>query len=85
MSSKPDLKVVDIYESNYREVVPTLRKIAQQIEDGEFGEVGCLSLVLLGDTLEVFAMGKDSDAPSAALVLHAGVNKLSNALLNHGT
>ena len=85
MTSKPDLKVVGIYESNYREVVPTLRKIAQQIEDGVFGEVGCLSLVLLGDTLEVFAMGADSSAPSAALVLHAGVNKLSNSLLNHGT
>ena len=85
MTTKPDLKVVALYDSNYREVPATLRKIAQEIEDGVYGEVTTASLVLFGSTLEVFGMGVDSEAPTVALVLHAGVNKLSNTLLHHGT
>lgn len=79
-----DLKVVELYPSNYRDPVATLRQIAQEIEDGVYGGVGAAALVLLGDTMEVFAMGEDSEAPSAALLLHAGFARLSNSLEQHG-
>lgn len=73
-----------LYESNHRDVVKTLRAIADQIEEGKFGAVGSAGVVILGDTLEVFGMGEDSEAPSVGLLLHAGFLRLSKALEEHG-
>jgi len=78
------LKVVELYPSNRRDPAATLRAIAQEIEDGVYGGVGTVALVLLGDTMEVFAMGEDSEAPTAALLLHAGFTRLSNSLEQYG-
>lgn len=78
------LKVVTLHESNYRDPVATLRVIADAIEKGEYGEVGCAGVVLLGDKMEVFGMGRDSEAPSVALLLHAGFMRLSKSLEDHG-
>lgn len=77
--------VKTIYESNFRDVPATLRRIADEIEAGSYGEVSCVGLVLLGDSLEVFGIGPDSEAPSIALVLNAGVMKLTMPVLHHGT
>ena len=77
--------VKTLYESNFRDVPATLRRIADEIEAGSYGEVGCAGLVLLGDSLEVFGMGPDSEAPSVALVLNAGAMKLTMPVLHHGT
>lgn len=74
-----------IYETNYRDVPATLREIANQIEAGKYGAVGSVGLVLLGDTLEVFGIGPDSEAPSTALILNAGAMKLTMPIINHGT
>lgn len=81
---KPDLKVVAIHDTNFRDPAATLRNIADQIESGKFGNVGCVALCLLGDTFEVFGMGADSEAPSVALMLHAGFMRLSGAIEGHG-
>lgn len=77
--------VKTIYESNFRDVPATLRRIADEIEAGNYGEVSCVGLVLLGDSLEVFGIGPDSEAPSIALVLNAGAMKLTMPVLHHGT
>ena len=77
--------VKTIYESNFRDVPATLRRIADEIEAGNYGEVSCVGLALLGDSLEVFGIGPDSEAPSVALVLKAGVMKLTMPVLHHGT
>jgi hypothetical protein len=77
--------VKTIYESNFRDVPATLRRIADEIEAGNYGEVSCVGLALLGDSLEVFGIGPDSEAPSVALVLNAGVMKLTMPVLHHGT
>lgn len=61
-----------------------LRDLADGIEAGVYGEVGCLAVSMLADRLEVFAAGPDSAGPSAAGVLHAGFLKLNMALLEHG-
>ena len=77
--------VKTLYESNFRDVPATLRHIADEIEAGAYGEVGIVGLVLLGDTLEVFGIGPDSEAPSIAQILNAGALKLTMPILNHGT
>jgi hypothetical protein len=80
----PDLKVVTLQESNYRDPVATLRRIADDIEAGEYGPVGCAAVALLGNSMEVFGMGPDSEAPSVALLLHAGFMRLSRSIEEHG-
>ena len=69
-----------IYDSNFRDPVATLRLIADRIGAGDYGRVGSLGLVLLGDKMEVFGAGPDSEAPSVALLLHAGFLRLSKAI-----
>ena len=76
--------VVSLYQSNFRDVAATLREIATRVEAGEFGEVGAAGIVLLGDKMEVFGLGEDSDAPSIGLLLHAGFMRLSRSLEEHG-
>ena len=77
-------KVVDLFPSNFRDPVVTLRKLADDIEAGECGEVGCVGVVVLGDQMHVFGMGTDSEAPSVGMLLHAGFMDLSRALQEHG-
>ena len=78
------MKVVTLHPSNFRDPVATLRVIADRIEAGEFGAVGCVAVAVLGDTLEVFGAGVDSEAPSVAMTLHAGFARLSKSIEEHG-
>ena len=78
------LKIVSIHDSNFRETVTTLRLIADQIEAGKYGAVGCCGVVVLGDTLEVFGMGPDSDGAAVQTVLAAGAFRLMHAIAEHG-
>jgi len=82
--SEPNLKVVSMRESNFRDTVVSLRRIADDIEAGKYGDVGSLGLVLFGDTVEVFGIGPTSETPTIALLLHAGFMRLSMALENYG-
>lgn len=77
-------EVITLYETNFREPVATLRKIADEIERGEYGEVGCLAVALLGDTFEVFGAGVDSDGPAVSTLLQAGVTRIVNSIETHG-
>ena len=79
-----DLKVVTLNESNFRDPVATLKKIADEIEQGEYGHVGCVGVVVLGNSLEVFGAGEDSAGPSVASVLSAGHIKLVSGMVEHG-
>lgn len=83
MKSSP-LKVVEIYPSNFRDPAATLRKIAEDIESGKHGEVGCIGIVLLGDELKVFGAGQDSEGPSVHYVLSCGVAMMQKSALDHG-
>lgn len=82
--SKPELKVVTLNESNFRDPVATLRKIADEIESGEHGNVTSAGVVLFGGTMEIFGMGEDAEAPTIALLFHAAFSRLSNSLERHG-
>ena len=77
-------EVTYIYKSNFRDVAATLRAIADDVEAGTYGPVGCAGVVLLGDSMRVFGMGHDSEAPSVALLLHAGFASMSRAVEDHG-
>lgn len=77
-------EVATLYESNYRDPVAVLRGLADEIEAGDYGEVGCIGVALLGDTFEVFGAGPDSDGTSVAAVLHAGFMRLVGAIERHG-
>lgn len=76
--------LVVLRESNFRDAAATLRVIADQIDAGEYGAIGCAGLVILGDTMEVFGMGPDSEARSVAMLLHAGFMRLSLSIERHG-
>jgi hypothetical protein len=79
------MKLVTLQESNFRQVAPTLRIIADEIEAGAYGEIGCAGLVILGDKMNCFGMGPDSEAPSLALLFHAAFQRFSRAIEEHGT
>lgn len=79
------MEIVKLYETNYRDPVAMLRKLADDVEAGTYGDVGCVGIALLGDQLEVFGFGPDSEAPSVGMVLQAGALKLTMPFLHHGT
>jgi hypothetical protein len=47
-------EVVTLYQNNFRDPVFSLRAIADEIDEGKYGEVGCVGIVVMGDTTEVF-------------------------------
>ena len=77
-------EVTTLYNSNYRDPVATLRHIADEIELGTYGAVGSVALVVMGDTVEVFGSGLDSDPTSVACLLQAGAMRLVGAIERHG-
>lgn len=82
--SAANLKLVELYGSNFRDPVATLRKLADEIEEGKYGAVGCVAIALMGDRMNVFGMGEDSDGASVALLLHAAFMRMSRAVEEHG-
>ena len=84
MSDKeqPPLKVVPLQESNYRDIVATLRVIADQIESGEYGNVNDAALVIKGDVFEVFHTGQ-GDIELAHFMFACAQRKLELALISH--
>lgn len=69
-------EVVPLYESNYRDPASTLRVIADEIEAGGYGEVLECTLIMKADSLEIFGMGRNSDAGTTCLHLAAAMQKL---------
>lgn len=76
--------VVSLYPSNFRDVPATLRQIADQIEKGQFGEVGSTAVVILRDTMDVFGLGEDSEPCAIGMLLHAAFQRMSRQIEEHG-
>lgn len=76
--------VVTLYAANFRDPVAALRTLADRIEAGEYGDVGCVAVAVLGDTMEIHGCGPDSEAPSVALLFHAAFMRLSRSVEAHG-
>lgn len=76
--------VITLYRTNLRDPVSALRAIADDIEAGKYGDVGSVGVALLGDTMECFGSGSDSEGPSIALLFHAAFTRISNAIEQAG-
>jgi len=63
------------------DVPATLRRIADDIERGEFGQVNAAALVLDAFELECFFCGSGETGPNAHLLFHAGAAKMMAAVL----
>lgn len=73
-------EIVKLYESNCRDIVSTLRGIADSIEGGDYGDVLEAALILNGTSIEVFGLG-DCDVGATNLLLDAAKLKFSLAVL----
>lgn len=80
----PDLKIVQFPTPDHRDPVKMLRNIADEIEKGEYGDVGSIGIVTFGDTMEIFGGGSDSDAPTIALLFQAASLRFARELERHG-
>jgi len=85
VSEPPVLSVVTLMESSLHDIPAKLRELANDVEAGKFGKPGTCAVVLFADQLCVFGYGPDSAAPSVAIVLQAGVQKLAGTLVAHGS
>lgn len=77
-------EIIEFTNDSQRDAVATLRKVADQIEAGFFGEVDSVALCVLGSTFEVIGMGDDRTGEKVSLLLQAGVQRIANAIESHG-
>ena len=78
------LKVVQLPTPEYRDPVKALRNLADEIEAGDWGEIGCCAVAIMGDTFEVFGSGPDSAGPSVAILFQAAIMRLAGEIEKHG-
>lgn len=86
--AKTKLAVVEtLYESNCRDIAATLRRNADAIENGLYGDVERLVFVMMhtpegvGDQkIEVFGMGAGSSFWSDLGILHGGIDHLTKMI-----
>lgn len=81
---KPTLNVVEFVPPEIRDPIQMLRTIADEMEDGQYGHVGTLGVVFFSDQMEVFAAGEDSNDASIAMLFHAAILRLAQAIESHG-
>jgi hypothetical protein len=79
-----DLNVVQFPVPEYRQPATMLRNIADEIDEGKYGEVGSIGVVVFGDTMEIFGGGSDSDGPTIALLFQAAGHRFAKELERHG-
>jgi hypothetical protein len=88
MTAAADLKVVTMRESTLRDVPAQLRLLADQIERGEYGPVGCCGVAILGDTFECFGYGdgvqNDGIGPSVMTLFYAAIQRIAGSIESHG-
>lgn len=75
------MKVVQLYDSNARDVPATLRKIAAGIEDDP---VSSCVVVTFGRDLKVYGLGDKGDSGTAMLLLQAAIQRLAGAVEREG-
>ena len=79
---EPTLKVVPLYETNFRSIPDALRNIADEIEAGTNGDVNDCVVVTQGATFEIYHTGK-GNVETAHLLLGCASRKIENAVLDH--
>lgn len=69
------MNVVQLQQTNFRDIAATLRRVADGIEQGDYGDVECAALVLTGQQTDVFHMGNGGVA-DAMMCLQFGIHKI---------
>lgn len=77
------VEVTELYASNFRDPVATLRRIADEIEAGKYGAVGTVAIALLGDSFEIFGAGVEHDAGACALLFQAAIRRFAKVIEEH--
>ena len=78
------LNVVNFPVPAYRDPVKALRNLANDIEAGRYGDVSSCGVVLLGDRMEVFGSGEDSEGPTIALLFSAAAHRFAKEIEEYG-
>lgn len=75
------VETAPIYESNYRDLIATLRLVADNLESGNYGKaISAAMVVRLGDyAIEVFGLGL-GDIDTSITLLEQGKAKLIRML-----
>lgn len=81
--NKPDLKVIQLRNTNLRDIAALLRKTADDIDSGAYAVVNQGVLVLKGDEFHVFGFG-DVTASDAHFLLGVGQYQLQGAAFHGG-
>lgn len=76
------LSLVPFPNVNLADVPAKLRELADYVESGVAGDVSCVAISMFGDSVEVYSFGHDSSATTTHVVLHAGMMKLAQALID---
>ena len=82
----PKLKVVPLFESDYRDPVEGLRSVANDIEQGDIGEVRTIVLVShsnLDDKshVEIWALGREATDEKCLAVLQTGLKEMISMVM----
>lgn len=75
-------EVVTLYDTNARDIVASIRKLADDIEAGDYGDVREVALAMAGDKLHVFGWGPEQDGATTQLLLVCGAQKLVKAVID---
>lgn len=74
-------EVLNLRDFTLRDVPSVLRKIAEQIESGDFGSVQrCAVVVMNEDDIDICLSGDAHSLGDAHILLHAGMIKLADSL-----
>jgi len=84
LADKSGLIVETLYEENLRNVPTMLRSLADEIEEGEYGNVSTVACVVLGDEMSVFGWGAECDPGEVHLLLTAGATYMVTPIINKG-
>ena len=78
--SKPELKVVgEITPPGYKDPVKMLRNLADNIENGEYGDITTIVVATWGDEgVTLFSGGKDSDMFHATYLFGVAHTRMLN-------
>lgn len=75
----PLAEVLPMRDYTLRDIPSVLRKIAEQIESGEFPSAKACAVVVSGETLDVCLAGEVSSYGDAHMLLHAGMLALADS------
>lgn len=76
-------QIITLYPDNHRNPSAMLRKLADEIEAGTYGDVETVAVALMGTRMECFGGGPDCEATEIAMLFNAAVLRITRAIEEH--